>query len=218
MKVIATTSNSYQHLIPVFLYLFKKYWNWPCVIVGYDRPKCTMPDGITFHSMGEQRGPKYFSDDLRIFFETQDETFIWVMEDTFIRQRVDVQRVLNLCKILNRLPQVGRMNLTGESLKQTNEFLAECEGERLYLNGYDAKYRLSTQPSIWRKKFLLNYLTPGMNPWEFETQPTRVDGWQILGPETPAVVHNEGVRRFDLHELNLDGIEMVDLNHIKTLL
>lgn len=54
MKIVCTTSDKYLHLMPVFVYLFNKYWpNQQCEVVGYQKPN-NLPDNFTFHSMGVQ--------------------------------------------------------------------------------------------------------------------------------------------------------------------
>ena len=59
-------------------------------------------------------------------------------------------------------------------------------------------------------------MTDGLTPWEFETQPTK-DNWHVVTTEEPAMKHNEGVRRRNIHELDLNGFSDEEINHIKTL-
>lgn len=215
MKIICTTSNNYLHILPLFCYLFNKYWGAKVQIVGYDKPSFDLPSNITFHSMGIQGSKKEFSNDLAKYFEKQDEWFIWVMEDTFIKAPVDINKLRVLAQLRNH--NVGRINLTGECIKQDHKLHSIISGYEIYENTQTAKYRLSTQPSIWNKKFLLKYMTPGLSPWDFETQNAINDGYKILGMSEGAINHNEGVRRFDLYKYDLTGIDAEDIEHIKTL-
>ena len=199
MKIIISTSDKYQHLLPIFFYLFNKHWNKPAELVGYTKPD-NLPDNISFHSMGEDRGPKYWSTDLRKYFESQEDWFIWIMEDTFIKEEVNENK-MNDCFAMN-YNGIGRVDLTKDVQKRVHTVN----------NGYAwahpmSRYRLSTQPSIWNKQFLLNYLHDGMDPWEFETQDPTDDGWQIVSAIDYPIVHNEGVRRHDIFKLDLNGIE-----------
>jgi hypothetical protein len=45
MKIIVTTSNKYLHILPIFCFLFNKFWDkdQPVEIVGYDRPSFPLP-------------------------------------------------------------------------------------------------------------------------------------------------------------------------------
>lgn len=203
IPIIITTSDNYHHCLPVFFKCWERNWNVPIELVGYKKPE-NLPEYVTFVSLGEQRGPKFFSDDLAAYFRTQDQWFIWMMEDTFIK-RVDFFE-LNHMKELMR-PDVGRIGLTTDILKREHTIYGVGDHSIAFAHR-NTKYRLSTQPSIWNRDFLLQYMTPGLSPWDFETQPT-MDGWKIYGPTKNAVYHNEGVRRHDIHKLNLDGIDEI---------
>ena len=203
MKIVCTTSDKYLHLIPVFCYLFQKYWgNDPVEIVGYQKPKCKLPKNFTFHSMGTQGHVNEWSTDLRTYFKQQEDWFIWLMEDTFIKRKSEIHVPL--------VRGVGRIDLTNDVQKRAHTVIDNT----VYANP-NSLYRLSTQPSIWNKEFLLQYLTPDMNPWQFETQNPINDGWAILGLLHPPVKHNEGVRKHNPHELDLNGFPESDVSHIK---
>lgn len=207
---IVTTSNRYHHLLPVFFYLYGKYWNEPFTLLGYDKPECELPDNCTWHSMGVQGPVNEWSTDIRKFVEQQDsDWFVWLMEDTILKAKVDDTMAWALTGIAN----VGRINLTNDvsNREHTNDEMGV-----LYASP-TSRYRLSTQPSIWNKKYLLQYLTPGLNPWDFETQDPMNDGWQILGLVDYPVKHNEGVNKRDIYKLNLDGIAPEDIDYIKTI-
>lgn len=207
---ICTTSNNYHHLLPVFLYLYKKYWNEPFTLLGYDKPQCELPDNCTWHSMGKQGPVNEWSTDIRRFIEQQDAPFFtWIMEDTILKEKVDD----TMAWALTGIPNVGRVNLTNDVSKR--EHINDEMGV-MYASP-TSRYRLSTQPSIWNRRYLLQYLTPGLSPWDFETQDPVNDGWQILGLVNYPVVHNEGVNKRDIYKLNLDGVAPEDIEHIKTI-
>lgn len=212
MKVICTTSNKYLHLIPVFTYLFNKYFDseQEVTILGYDAPKCKLPDNFWFRSMGKQGDVSEWSTDLRRYFERMpDEWFVWLMDDTFIkRASTQIGPPPSFMGI-----KIGRYDLTNDVQKRDHFVRGE-----LVIAGLHTKYRLSTQPSMWNMEFLLKYLTPGMTPWQFETQDPVNDGWDILGLLHPPIKHNEGVRKWNPHELDLNGFSDEDVKHIKTLL
>lgn len=218
MKIIVTTSDKYLHLLPIFIYLFKKNWSTEqsVEIVGYKTPDFQLPLNFTFHSLGTQGTVKEFSTDLRKYFELQDDYFIWMMEDSFIKL-VDHNKLSKLMELIYRENNIGRINLTNETVKQKHENHSWMGDYKIYANTQDANYRLSTQPSIWNKEFLLKYLTPGLSPWDFETQHSINDGYQILGPKEPAVKHNEGVCKKDIYDYDLNGIEENQIIEMKQL-
>ena len=207
MKIIVTTSDAYHHVLPTFFYLFNKYWPGQQIeLLGYKEPK-KIPDNCKFVSMGEQGTKEEWSTDLRAYFELQDEFFIWMMEDTFIKKRVNLEQ-MNFAYAMC-YPTIGRIDLTKDVQKR--EHMVTKEG--LVYAHPKARYRLSTQPSIWNRDFLLTYLQEGMDPWTFETQDPQ-DDWQIVGLLEYPITHNEGVRRHNIHELDLNGIEPEDLINI----
>lgn len=221
MKIIVTTSNKYLHILPVFCHLFNKYWSkhQPVTIVGYEPPNKTLPDNFTFVSLGKQGDVKEFSTDLAKYFFSQDERFVWLMEDTFLTDHVDLHRLNFLYKLaeMHTGRGVGRINLTTEGIKQDHQLYRNIDGIDVFENTQIAKYRLSTQPSIWNRNFLLQYMTPGLSPWDFETQKSINDGWQIFGLDQSTVKHNEGVRRHDIHKLNLEGIDQQTISEMNEL-
>jgi len=206
MKIIVTTSDHYHHLLPVFFYLYNKYWGEPFELVGHKKPECELPNNCTWVSLGEQLGPKNWSDQLRSYFEQQPELFTWIMEDTFIKKKVGCIDDLIIEK------NVGRICLTDDIIKRQHN-----TGVNIVYAHPESRYRLSTQPSIWNKDFLLQYLIPGLSPWDFETQDPKSDGWSVIGFIEPIIEHNEGVRRFDIKKLNLDGMCQEDIDHIKSI-
>lgn len=212
MKIICTTSNKYAHLLPVFIYLFNKNWGADQVeIVGYDVPKCELPTNFTFHSMGKQGDVSEWSTDLRKYFQDQDEWFVWVMEDTIVKSIN--HDLFDFCYGMT-MPGVGRIDLTKDVQNRPHKVLP---GGIIRAND-DSRYRLSTQPSIWNKDFLLKYLTDGLTPWAFETQDPINDEWQILGMKEYPLSHNEGVNKRDIYQLDLNGLPDEDVAHIKSLI
>lgn len=206
LKIICTTSNAYLHIIPVFEYLYKKYWNDANIeIIGYEKPVTSLP----FVSLGIQGGVKEWSTDLRRYFESiPDKWIIWIMEDTLLRSQVNMP----LFRDLPLQEGIGKICLTSDVSKRehTNDgYLVHASPT--------SRYRLSMQPSIWNRNYLLQYLADGMDPWTAETQDPKNDGWDVVGFVNPPVVHNEGVTRHDIFKLNLTGMCDEDAQAIKML-
>lgn len=205
MKIVVTTSDRYHHILPVFFYLYNKYWGAPFELVGYKKPECELPDNCTWVSLGEQGDKNNWSTSLRAYFEQQPDEFIWLMEDTLLKEPVDN----NLC---GAVAFTGKVCLTDDVIKREHR-----KDDLIAIAHPASRYRLSTQPSIWNKKYLLQYLTPGLSPWDFETLDPKNDGWDVIGFIDPPVKHNEGVRRHDIYKLNLDGMKPEDIEHINEI-
>ncbi len=211
MKIICTTSNKYAHILPIFIHLFNKFWpNEQCEIVGYDKPDIELPENFTFHSMGVQGDVSEWSTDLRKYFEQQDEFFIWLMEDSFIKE-VNELNLMQCCAMATA--GVGRIDLTKDLQKR--EHYQDNLG---YIHAHpQSRYRLSTQPSIWNRDYLLKYLTDGLTPWKFETQDPKDDGHAIIGYKGAAIIHNEGVRKNDIYAYDFTGFDLQTLIELKEI-
>lgn len=247
MKIICTTSNNYVHCLKIFIFLFNRNWssNQRVEIVGYKYPDFELPSNFTFYSMGEQGSdPSCFSGDLRKYFEKQDDWFIWMMDDTFIKQ-VNfflLKELICLSTIKENYGKydyedlvkkqftnnIGRIYLTSDGVRQLhthwgylNSHASDKENGSnsytIYANTQESNYRLSTQPSLWNKEFLLKYLTEGLSPWAFELQQPINDGWLILGSDQAAIKSNEGVTKHDIFAYNLHGISLEQIEEMKQL-
>lgn len=218
MRVICSTSNSYKHLIPVFVYLFNKNWSadQEVEIVGYDKPDFELPPNFSFYSMGEQiGGPENFSTDLRKYFEQQsEEAFIWCMEDNFIKG-VNFEELEKIKRLIH-IPNCVKINLSTATLIQTHTVYGDIEGLKILENTKTSKYRLSMQPSIWKKDYLLKYMTPGLTPWKMEVLPAQ-DDFRIFGSDHQIIRQNEGVTKHDIYKLNLNGVLPEQIEEMKKL-
>jgi len=201
LPVTVTTSDAYHHILPVFFKQYNKFWGDPFDLVGYKKPP-DLPSNCTFVSLGVQRGPKFFTDDLAPYFQKQDTWVVWLFEDSLIKgfDRVAFDKIVDTFSIN---PDIGKINLTNEGMHRDHELA----GDYFYVVT-NTLYRLSTQPAIWNRDFLLRYMTPGLSPWGFETKVAYPsDNYKIVGPTTNILNHNEGVRKHDIHNLNMEGIE-----------
>lgn len=218
LKICVTTSNNYLHLIPVFCYLFNKNWSpeQKVEIVGYDRPDFSLPENFTFYSMGKQEGgANNFSGDLRKYFARQDAWFIWMVEDSF-PTHVNLEE-LEILKTLMTVPKCGKINLTTATVIQDYEVFCELGGLEILENTQTSRYRLAMQPSIWRRDYLLKYLTPGMTPWQFEVQPAHNDSWRIFGADHAVAKITEGVTKRDIYKLSLYKVPPEDIKEMEEL-
>lgn len=222
MKIIVTTSNKYLHILPVFCFLFNRYWgsSHQVEIVGYDKPSFNLPPNFSFYSLGPQVGDATnFTRDLRRYFSKQEQHFIWMMEDTFVKAPVNFH-VLNVLQRVVHGRKVGRINLCHEVTKQEHSPYLMVEGLQLFKNNPFSLYRLSTQPSIWNRDYVLRYMQADLTPWQFECQSdNQVDRWLVLGLDQASapLIKNEGVRKRNIHAYDLNGIDETTISEMKTM-
>lgn len=118
-------------------------------------------------------GEKEYSDQLYDICSVMKSEYLWHMnDDYFIAQKInwDVYFFLAKYKSVDALrmqPNVQydslpyRFKWEYNLLRQTN----------------DSAYQISFNSGIWRRKFLLDCLTPGLDPWELENS-TKINNWK----------------------------------------
>ena len=221
MKIIVTTSNRYLHILPIFCFLFNKFWSdrQQVEIVGYDKPSFELPSNFNFVSLGKQSEDKQnFTRELRKYFAKQDKFFIWLMEDCFLKTPINFKTLNILKSLTTKIPDVGRINLSAEVINQDHSLLGAFDHYQIYKNNKYSLYRLSTQASIWSKHFALQYMANDLSPWEFECQSDHAnDEFLILGMDKmdSPLRNNEGVRKTNIFNYNLDGIPELMIDEMK---
>lgn len=166
-SVVVSSCDAYNDLWGPFIKTFKK--NWPdCNFNKYfitenkeifDKDFKTIKCGLN----------KNWTDRLHYALSNIDDDFIiLLLEDFFLRSRVDNQQVhyfVNYIKKnnLNMIRLIKRPK--GTLLNSQHSSLMEIQKNDLY--------RVSTQGSIWKKQTLLNLLKTNESIWEFEINGTQ---------------------------------------------
>jgi len=167
MRIILATCDKYDHLLLGFATQFNKYWgaDQRVTILGFRQPPKPLPDNFEFVSM-EPVETRQWTTNLRIYFEAQTDThFVFLLDDYWLIKpvcRADVA-------LVERQVILGADK--GDLSKNTQYFAHQRRGEWLIAN-WDAQYRTSTQPAIWRREHLLSLLQLDVDPWQFELQHT----------------------------------------------
>tara|TARA_R110002012_G_scaffold234930_1_gene408616 strand:- start:21110 stop:21811 length:702 start_codon:yes stop_codon:yes gene_type:complete len=196
MKIFVATSDYCINALTPFTYLFNKFWE--------DKPKVTilnrgiidkfeLPNNFNIISLGPNKGMKNWCSDFRKYFETiEDEYFIFMQEDHFpIRPIIDksYKALLSCLKDEN----IGRIAITNDPINKPYSLYKNVNNIQIIESNQTANYRVSCQPSIWSKEFMLKYMKSDLGgPWEFEMQYPHNDGYKVLGTQTdyPMIVSN----------------------------
>lgn len=185
LKAYIPTCDRFIHLIEANIIGLEKYFpsEIDITIIGYTPPKFKLPPNVNFISLGEDRGPMFWSTDLRGYFESiDDDFFIYLNDDGVLIKRVTLEDIEKISKELHS--KVGRLSLTHDLYTRPHEHVDDMFIE----SSQTANYRCSTQYSIWNRKYLLKYLENGLTPWQFElnqSQKAKNDGFKILGLKNP---------------------------------
>lgn len=206
-KIFISTSNNYHRCLLPFAYLFNKFWSdkQEVIILGYDKPNFKLPPNFSFKSLGTQRGPKYYTEDLRNFFNSiDDKYFIYTMEDQFILDYVNLDILNVLLSLVKQEKLVGRANLTN-SIFQTHmgkkhQTFKSVDDFEIIEYTQDSSFRITCEWAIWDKDYMLKYLQDNLTPWEFEKQKGK-DGYNLIGCKNKvAIRHAEAIRRGKVNE------------------
>jgi hypothetical protein len=182
-----STNNKHLECLRVFVEIFNCFCpNQELRILGYNKPSYTLPKNCNFISMGKQGDVTEWSTDLRRYFiNSSEDYFIYGTEDTFFFKEPQINFINYLIEIIKASDSIGRINLVdgteGDNCSLVNSIhydvapVSTFYGNdwspwKLYRQTRSSDYSLTTQFSIWNKKFFLKYLVDGLSPWDFERQ------------------------------------------------
>ena len=182
MKIILTTFDGHRNLLEANKYMMDRMGvDIDVIVLGFKRPDFDL-GSWQFISMGEYRGPEYFTDDIKPFFDTfDDEYFIMGNDDTVLTNYFNRRFLYQIIEFVQTVPNFGRIWLTGgvHNCKMIKHFGWCGIGEIKQ----GANYRLSLQYSLWKTSYFKKYITPGLSPWDWELRDTaKNDGAAILCP------------------------------------
>jgi hypothetical protein len=153
-------------------------------ILGYDIPEFELPSNFEFVSLGKQRGPDYWSDDMIDFFSTcTDDYFYFPTEDMFILEPVDVEILeyaINLFEC-NLDSNLLRFCLANDIQHRPYNTIHDYDRFQLIERTQDSDYRNGVVASIWHRENFLKQLKPGITPWKFELNTGRNNNMTVLG-------------------------------------
>jgi hypothetical protein len=95
---------------------------------------------------------------------------IVLLEDYFIREKVDQERINEIFEVISHNPNIAVFNFE-ENYRPAEDSIYNLPGWKQQKN--NQIYLNSTQPSLWNKELLLSRLKEDQNPWEWEL--TRVE-------------------------------------------
>ena len=157
--------------LPAACYLFNKFWfkKQKVTILGYDAPNFILPENFHFVSLGKQRGPAYWSNDMFDFYSNCNEKYIYsIWEDCFILKPVDKKIIEMFEKVISIDNNFFKFNLTADVARREHKVLKSGKELDLILASQTSAYRFSTQHCIWNRELFLQKLKLSQSPWDFE--------------------------------------------------
>lgn len=167
------TSDKQMVCLPAWAYLFNKFWDESLnvKVLGYKSIEFDLPKNFEYISLGEQRGPEYWSNDMYDYFKNCDDEFFYLTtEDGFIikevnKEIIDVATDLFYCNKDNLM----RFNLTANAYHRKHHVIDTYQDLQIINWDINEEYRMSLNHSIWNREIFLSLLEPNETPWQFET-------------------------------------------------
>lgn len=225
------TSNQLMHCVPAWAYLFNKFWPWKqnVRVLGYNQPDFDLPENFEYISLGEQRGPKYWSDDLSAYFQNcEHEVFYLTTEDGFLVHPVNKEIVELAIKVAftNPSEKFMRFNLTSDVQSRQHSVLKKFQDFDLIKASQTVPYRHSLQHGVWRRDSFLNKMIPGQSCWDFELDNARAinDGLDVYATKGTYGIHcGHGYKKdkkiknwyADAHGHPIPGLSQEDIDYIE---
>jgi hypothetical protein len=199
IEIIFGVSNDYLHILKPACSLFNEFWSSKkhVKIAGFDAPDFDMPDNFSFASLGNQRGPKYWTEDiLQICDLVEGDYFIFVVENDFLIRPVNFEILHVFEKMLQADKSIARIDLTtSSSVHSMGTIVKSYPSFDIFELPQSADWRMALgHYSIWNKQYLRSFLKryPQTTPWEFEAlscQNAKNDGAKILASSRDYAVH-----------------------------
>ena len=188
------TSDKNMVCLPATCYLFNSFWpnKEQVKILGYKKPNLELPDNFEFISLGTQRGPKKWSNDMIDFYSSADcEYFYSIWEDAFILKNVDNSIISLINQLIEKDKNFFKFNLTADVSSRSHQVLRKFENFDLILADQLSRYRFSTQHCVWNKKIFLDKLELNQTPWDFELNDSKAmnDGLRIYSTKRKQAVY-----------------------------
>ena len=175
-----------------FSYCFDAYWGsyWGgqnVIVAGYEKP-ADLPYYMSFYQIANDEIPadKWSDGLIRLLSSTQDEFFIFMLEDYLLTRPVDLHAISALGDLMSENSQILRIDLTTDVLHANGD--SRDASDVGYLGSIDlvekkpgTQYRFSFQAGIWNKQKLLDILVPDRSPWETEMYTPIPEGDLIYG-------------------------------------
>ena len=240
-RVVVSTCDKYLPYLKPFIHQFNRYWSkdQSVLVAGFTKPDFDMPRNFHFHSIGKQEDypiDKWSDSIIKLCSQIVDETFVFMLEDYWITDTVDVEGVQLLIDHARQYPDIIRIDLTNDrydtmhahpEYKDRYDYKIGKLGHLDLIKSFvGAPYSLSMITSVWNKAKVMECIRPGWSPWMVETEGTRNapsvgNDFSILGTEKSLVPHCVGVRQLNIGNnklwLECGFFKQEDREHMQSL-
>jgi len=172
-NIYIITCDKSNHVLNVTIPLLEKYWNIPksVKILGFGKPNTQLPDGYEFISMRPtQLSIDDWGIDIASIIERDNNELVMFMLDDFLPIDHVNPEILNVLYSKFNDPNTFRCALGIDMHFWGYDIVDKVTDGHLIKMKPESSYRVTTQPSLWRRKSLIQFLRSTTNPWNFETK------------------------------------------------
>jgi len=212
------TCDKTNHVLNVTIPLLDKYWNISksVKIVGFSKPDIELPNDYEFISMKPtQESIDDWCKDIYSVIQNDPNEFIIFMLDDFLPIDYVNTEILNyFYDELTNNSNLVRCGLGIDMSFLPYRIIETFDNYSVFELSQQSPYRITTQPSIWRKEYLLNFLSRSTNPWNFETQNNPMDDKRIIstvGNHTFRYVEESALSGRHPNKFNILGLRHDDI-------
>jgi len=179
------TCDKTKHILKAAIPLMEKYWNVKknIKILGFDSSGIELPEDYEFISMRpKQLTIDHWAKDIySIIINDPNDHIIFMLDDMLALDYVN-EGILNLLIQKCRVDEnIVRCALCVDLQFLPCKIIENIDDYHIIEQNQNSQYRITTQPSIWRKDYLLSILSKSTNPWNFETAHMCNDNKKIIG-------------------------------------
>ena len=159
--------------IKVTSYLFEKYWpNHEIHFMGFKEPDFDLPGNHKFVSIapvqegGAKKWTRYIADYVR---QISEDLILFSLDDFFPTCPIDSDMFNDIRQMMDNNEKIGRFCLSYDASNNcAHSKVFERQGYNVVSINKGALYRISAQPALWKKDYLLKFLDHDWSPWNFE--------------------------------------------------
>lgn len=185
INIYIITCDKTKHVLNAAIPLMEKYWNIEkqVKILGFDGTGIQLPPNYEFISMKEKQLSidDWAKDIYSVINNDPNEYVIFMLDDMLVLDYINEEIFNVLLKTCNEDKEIVRCALCID-LQYLPCFVTQNFGDYSIIEqSQHSEYRITTQPSIWKKNYLLDVLLKSKSPWHFETAHPSRDGKRIIG-------------------------------------
>lgn len=170
--LLVSSCDAYADSWPPFFTLLARFWPLPIptIYLNTETQAFAFP-GLDIHCprVGLEAGHELAWGErlLACLARIPYEIVLYVQEDYFINDTVDVEMVGELVRLMERerTSHISLMPIARPGTRSEHRFLTEMDQR--------AEYRIAAQAGLWRRASLISYLRRHETVWEFEWYGTR---------------------------------------------